>query len=151
MVNRKVVWLLVMSPLCTQKWGHIALPLSAQSLTVCAVSLSFITLQWFLSCRWSNTRRWPDSGLMLAHRLRRWPKITQYWVTVSCLALRWMWVSVTDGGPTLTQLWFKALCPYYTASMKYWLGLNGYCPASATPAQHLADIGSVSACNHRQQ
>ena len=33
--------------------------------------------------------------------------------------------------------------------MKYLLGLNGYWPASL--AQHLTDIGSVSACNRRQQ
>ena len=41
------------------------------------------------------------------------------------------------------------------ASMKYWLGLNGYWPATATLAQHLTDIGSLSACtlwtHHRQQ
>ena len=40
-----------------------------------------------------------------------------------------MWASVTDGGPTLTQPWFKASC---RASMKYWLGLNGYWPAPVT-------------------
>ena len=34
--------------------------------------------------------------------------LAQYWVTVSCLAPRWMWASVTDGGPTLTQPWLKA-------------------------------------------
>ena len=33
---------------------------------------------------------------------------------------------------------------------KYSLGLNAYWPAPATLAQHLTDIGSVSACNHRQ-
>ena len=93
-----------MPPLCTQRWGHIALPLSAQSVSVC-VCLPFISLQCFLYCRRSNTRRWPNVWLMLAHRL-------QYWVTVSCLATHWMWASITDGGPTLTQLWFKASCWY---------------------------------------
>ena len=36
------------------------------------------------------------------------PTIAQHWVTGSCLVSRWMWASVTDGGPTLTQLCFKA-------------------------------------------
>ena len=31
--------------------------------------------------------------------------------------------------------------------MKYWLGLNEYCPAPTTLAQHLTDIGSVMVCN----
>ena len=57
----------------------------------------------------ANTRRWPNAGLMLALRLQYW---AQYWVTVSCLAPRWMWASVTHGGPTLTQLWFKASCRF---------------------------------------
>ena len=37
----------------------------------------------------------------------------------------------------------------------YWIGLNGYCPAPATLAQHSTAIGSVSACtlwtHHSQQ
>ena len=53
-----------MSPFCTQIWGHIALPLSAQSVSVC-VCLPFISLHCFLSCRWSNTRRWPNVELDL--------------------------------------------------------------------------------------
>ena len=36
------------------------------------------------------------------------PAFAQYWITVSCLTPRWMWASVTDGGPTLTKLFFKA-------------------------------------------
>ena len=60
-----------------------------------------------LACRRSNSRLWPNVGLFLAHRL-------VYWVTVSCLTPRWMWASVTDGGPTLTQLLFKASCGYYS-------------------------------------
>ena len=40
------------------------------------------------------------------------PTLAQYWVTVSCLTPRWMWTSVTDGGPTLTlaqcrSIWLK--------------------------------------------
>ena len=72
-----------MSPLCTQNWGHIALPLSARSVSVChSVQLGlwvcppFISLQRFLSCRRSNTRRWPNAVLMLAHRLRLWANIS---------------------------------------------------------------------------
>ena len=37
------------------------------------------------------------------------PPLAQYWVTVLCLTPPRMWASVTDGGPTLTQLWFKAV------------------------------------------
>ena len=37
----------------------------------------------FLSCRQSNTRRWPNAGLMLAHRLRRWANISP--VLVYCV------------------------------------------------------------------
>ena len=62
-----------------------------------------------------------------------------------------MWASVTYSGQTLTQLLFKASFPYRqhagTSSIKYWLELNGYWPAPAMPAQHLTDIGLVSACN----
>ena len=68
------------------------------------VCLPCISLQRFVSCRRSNTRRWPNAGLMLAHRLRHWPTISS--------VLGGMWASVTDGGPTLTQLWFKAWWPY---------------------------------------
>ena len=52
------------SPL--QRRGHIAVPPTAHA--VC-VSL------WV--CRRLNTPRSPNSGLMLAHRLRRWPNISQ--------------------------------------------------------------------------
>ena len=46
---------------------------------------------------------------MLAHRLRHWPNIRpvlSYWGW--CLVSHWRWATVTDGGPTSTQLWFKA-------------------------------------------
>ena len=42
------------------------------------------------------------------------PTLAQYWVTMSCLTPRCMWASVTDSGPTLTQLLFKASCGYYS-------------------------------------
>ena len=35
------------------------------------------------------------------------PTLAQYWVTMSCLTPRCMWASVTDSGPTLTQLCSK--------------------------------------------
>ena len=65
---------------------------------------------------------------------------------LALLAPCWMWASVSDDGPTLAQLWFKALCRYHqhagSASMKYWLELNGYWPATATLAQHLKNMGT---------
>ena len=39
---------------------------------------------------------------------------------------------------------------YKWSQTKYSLGLNAYWPGPATLAQHLTDIGSVSACNRRQ-
>ena len=42
----------------------------------CLLGLTFISLQRFLSCRRSNTRLRLNAGLMLAHRLRRWPSIS---------------------------------------------------------------------------
>ena len=35
--------------------------------------------------------------------------LAQYWVTVSCLTPHWMWASVTNGGPTLTQPWLQVV------------------------------------------
>ena len=81
---------------------------------------------------------------MLVHRLWRRDNISPVLATVSCLAPRWIWASVTGGGPTSPQ--FGSKHRIGSSSMKYWIGLNGYCPAPATLAQHLADIGSVSAC-----
>ena len=51
----------------TERWRHVVLPLSAQfvcSARVCA-----------FPPRQSNTRRWPNAGLVLAHRLWRWLSI----------------------------------------------------------------------------
>ena len=63
-----------MSPLCTQKVRHIGLfsPLIFMSHQFCVCV--FCSLR--LSCRRSNTRRWPNVGLLLAHRLRRWANIS---------------------------------------------------------------------------
>ena len=55
-------------------------------------------------------RHWLKIGLLLAHRLRRSANIS------TVLGYRVVFDatlnvgSVTDGGPTLTQLWFKASC-----------------------------------------
>ena len=39
--------------------------------------ISFVSVRSLcLSCRRSNTRRWPNVGLLLAHRLRRWASIS---------------------------------------------------------------------------
>ena len=50
---------------------------------VCSVSPLSLCLCVFSVCmshsivyRRSNTRRWPNAGLMLAHHLRRWPNIS---------------------------------------------------------------------------
>ena len=90
----------------------------------------------------------PNAGLMLVYCLHAEPTLAQYWVTVSCLAPRWMWASVTDREPTLTHNWFKASCRYRqhtgTTRMKYWLGLNGYWPAPQTVGQNWTSFGSTS-------
>ena len=52
-----------------KRWRHIALPVSAQSVSLCLwVSHSFRSS--FLLCRRTNTRRRPNAGLMLAHQAR---------------------------------------------------------------------------------
>ena len=59
-----------------KRWGHVGLPLSAQFVRlVCVCAFSPFVCS-FLSCRQSNTKRWPNAGLMLAHHLRRWPSIS---------------------------------------------------------------------------
>ena len=150
-VQGHLLWL----PLYAQRWGHFGFTSVLSVRSVCPIYFCQ-SVQRFLSCRRSNTRRWPDAlTLMFAHCLRRWPNISPVLGYRVVLAPRWMWASVTDGEPTLTQLLFKASCPYCqhagAGSMKYWLGLNGYWPAPTTLAQHLTGIGSVSACIRRQQ
>ena len=58
-----------MSPL-SQRGGDMLLylcPLSS--------SVQLVSVRSLLPCRRSSTRHWPNDGLMLAHRLRRWPSI----------------------------------------------------------------------------
>ena len=39
--------------------------------------ISFVSVRFLrLSCRWLNTRRWPNVWLLLAHRLWRWANIS---------------------------------------------------------------------------
>ena len=40
-----------------------------------------------------NTTRWPNAGLMLAQRRRRWANISQHWVNVSCLLGSLLWIT----------------------------------------------------------
>ena len=60
------------SPLYTETcW--ITSVLSAQSVCLC---FPFIFVQCFPLCKQWNTRFWPNAGLMLADRLRRWVNIS---------------------------------------------------------------------------
>ena len=70
-VQGHLLWL----PLYTQRWGHFGF---TSVLSVCSVCPIYFcqSVQSFLSCRRSNTRRWPNAGLMFAHCLRRWPNIS---------------------------------------------------------------------------
>ena len=44
---------------------------------ICLSQISFVSVRSHcLSCRRSNTRRWPNAGLLLAHRLRSWANIS---------------------------------------------------------------------------
>ena len=72
--------------------------------------------------------------------------LAQYRVTMSCLTPRCMWASVTNGGPTLTQLLFKALCGYYSqykvgllTTVEWILASTG--DAAPTITRHWLDVG----------
>ena len=56
-----------------------------------------------LSCRRSNTRRWPKVGLLLVPVYDAESTLAQYWVTVSCLTSHWMWTSVNYGWMNTSQ------------------------------------------------
>ena len=117
----------------------------------CAVSLPFISLQRVLSYRLSNTRRWPNAGLMLAHRLRRWadnsPVLRYHVVFGATLNVGQRHRQRANINPVLVQSIVHVLYRQHAdkGTMKYWLGQNGYWPATALLAQHKIDIGSVSA------
>ena len=86
------------------------------SLCLCVFSIcmshSFHSWPALYICKRSNTRRWSNAGLMLVHHLQRWPYISPVSGYHTCLTPRWMWASITDGGPTFIQLWFNASCWY---------------------------------------
>ena len=150
-------WVII-SPLCRQMWGHIASPLSVQSVWVCAVSLSPIHFLLALSIlqtvkHETLTQCWADVGPPSTMLSQNEPSIGLpccVWRHAECRP-----ASQILHGPTLTQLWFEASCPYCQHAgigrMRYWIGLNGYWPPPATLAQLLTNIGSLSACNRRQQ
>ena len=69
--------------------------------------ISFVSVRSLrLSCRRSNTRRWPKFRPTVYDAEQT---LAQYWVIVSCLTPCWMWASVTDGGPLLTQPWIQVI------------------------------------------
>ena len=78
---------------------------------MCLVALC-LSVQRFLSCRRSNTRRWPDAGLMLARHLHHWANIGPV------LGYHVVFGATLNVGqhhrqrPTVTQLCFKASCRY---------------------------------------
>ena len=76
-----VLYLVNMSPLCTQRWRHAGLPLSAQCvcrvLSICpVVSVCQAVCIVQAEAAPANTRRLPNAGLMLVHHLRRWANIS---------------------------------------------------------------------------
>ena len=96
-----------MSPLCTQMWRHVALPVSAQY------------------CLWVSVCECPNHiGLALSMvQAVKHKTLTQYWPNVG--------TNIYDADQTLAHYWVTVSCLAHragTASMKYWLGLNGYCP-----------------------
>ena len=75
------------------------------------------------------------------------PTLAQYRVTVPCLTPRCMWTSVTEGGPTLTQLLLKASGGYYSQHEVGLLTTVEWILASTGDVgQTLPDTGTVSAC-----
>ena len=119
-------------PLClasVDKGGDIALPLSAH--TVLWVCLPFISLQRLLSRRRSNTKHWPNAGLMLANPLRRWPNISP---VIGCsLVAKWHF---------LTQACFVVWTKFYDWFSFYgmpWAGISRV-PSSMTLFQHWTNI-----------
>ena len=75
----------------------------------------------------ANTRRETNVGSMLAHRLRRWPIITQYWVNVSCVRLEFH-VWFPNVGPALKTL-FIVTVACHDGWWPWYRGRPGYVPA----------------------
>ena len=92
------------------------------SSSVCPIHFC-LSVQRFLSCRRSNTIRWPNAGLILAYCLRRWPNISSvlsyrvvFGVTLNVDKRHRRWANIN---PAL----FQSIV-FGTASTKYWLGLD---------------------------
>ena len=110
--------------LCTQRWGHVCLPLSAQCVCcvlscVCPVCPAVSIVQ----AEAAHTRRWPNAGLMLVNRLRRWGLYSLRTVSTTRPACYWTQPSKHEA---LNQCWFDAG------------------PAWQTVGQHWNSIGSTS-------
>ena len=149
-----------MSPFSKGGGDMLVHPCPLGCLTLCCessvlwVCLPIISLHSFVSCRRLNTRRWPNAGLMLAYRLRRWPTLSPvlgycvvFGATLNVGQHHRRWANIN---PALAQSIMMTYCQHAgTSNMKYWLRLNAYWPAPATLAQHSTDIGSVSACDRR--
>ena len=58
--------------------------------------------------------------------------------------VRWMWAGITDGGPALTQLWFKASWPYCQPFVFMWLMIV------PTGSKRLPGVGTVLAHSLRR-
>ena len=146
-------WLLCL-PLCTQRWGNIGLPLSAQCF--CHVlCVPFISVQRFLSCRRSNTRHWPRSGLMLALRLRRWANISPvlgnsvvFGATLNAGQRHRLRASMNTALVQSIVL-VPPACRY--RQHKVLTRAEWILASTGDVAQHLTDTGSVSACTRRQR
>ena len=117
-----------------------------------SVSVPFISVQHFLSCRRSNTRRRPNARLMLVHRLRRSvnisPVLGYHVVFGARLNVGQRHRRQANINPALIQsiVPVPPACQYRQHEvLTIWL--NGYW----TLAQHLTVIGSVSACARHQQ
>ena len=101
-----------------------------------------------------NSQICPPAGLMLAHHVRRWANISPV------LGYRVLFGATLNVGqphrwraninPALVQsiIPVPPACRYRQHDR---LGRNGYWPAPTMLAQHLTNIGSVSACTRRQQ
>ena len=85
---------------------------------LCHISFVSVRSVLFLSCRRSNTRRWHNVGLLLAHCLRRWANISPvlgYHVVFDATLnvgqrhrltmVEWILANTGDAGPTFSKHW----------------------------------------------
>ena len=125
------------------------------SLLICLSVWSLCVLSIYsVSCRRSNTRHWPNVGLLLAHRLRRWANISPL------LGYRVVFDATLNVGqrhrrrasinPPLVQSIVKVppacMRPQYEVLIRNECLLASTGDAGPTFNRHW----SVSDCNHRQ-